>query len=64
MEKKYMVTQTAFALCCLIKNLMWETSEKLTKEKSIANAVRTNFDLLDQDSIESSTRAKFRNVLP
>jgi hypothetical protein len=33
MEKEYMVTQIVFALCWLIKYLMWETSEKLTKEK-------------------------------
>jgi hypothetical protein len=33
MEKEYMVTQITFALCCLIKNLMCETYEKLTKEK-------------------------------
>jgi hypothetical protein len=33
MEKERMVTHIAFALCCLVKNLMWETSEKLTKEK-------------------------------
>jgi hypothetical protein len=33
MEKERMVTHIAFALCCLVKNLMRETSGKLTKEK-------------------------------
>jgi hypothetical protein len=42
--------------------------EKLQKnsprKKSTTVAIRINFDLLDLDSIEYSTRAKFRNVLP
>jgi hypothetical protein len=38
MEKEYMVTQIAFALCRLIKNLMRETSWKLTKEKKEYNS--------------------------
>jgi hypothetical protein len=37
MEKERMVTHIAFALCCLVKNLMWETSGKLTKEKEYNN---------------------------
>jgi hypothetical protein len=64
MEKEYMVTQIAFSLCCLVKNLMRETSKNSPRKKSTLNVIKTNFDLLDQDSIESSTRAKFRNVLP
>jgi hypothetical protein len=43
MEKEYMVTQIAFALCCLIKNLMWETSEKLTKEKEYNKCYQNKF---------------------
>jgi hypothetical protein len=38
-----MVTQIAFALCCLIKNLMLETSEKLTKEKEYNNCHQNKF---------------------
>jgi hypothetical protein len=64
MEKEYMVTQIAFALCWLVKHLMWETSRKLTKEKSTTIVIRTYFDLLDLDSIESSIKANFRNMLP
>jgi hypothetical protein len=54
-----MVTQIAFALYCLIKNLMWETSEKLEYNK----CHRDNFDLLDLKSIKSSTGDKFINML-
>jgi hypothetical protein len=35
MEKERMVTHIAFALFCLVKNLMWETLGKLTNGKRV-----------------------------
>ena len=65
MEKECMVIQIAFALCCLVKNLMWETSRKLTKGKRVQQLSSGHISILwDLDSTESSTKAKFRNVLP
>jgi hypothetical protein len=64
-EKECMVIQIALALCCLIKNLMWETSRKLTKGKKVQQLSSGQILILwDLDSIESSIRANFRNVLP
>jgi hypothetical protein len=60
-----MVIQIAFALCCLVKNLMRETSRKLTKGKRVQQLSSGQISILwDLDSIESSTRANFSNVLP
>jgi hypothetical protein len=65
MEKERMVAQIAFALCCLVKNLMRETSEKTHQgKKSTTSVIRTDFDILDLDSIETFVRANSRIVLP
>jgi hypothetical protein len=50
-----MVTQITFALCYLVKKLMRETSENSLKENEYNNCHQDRLDLLDLDSIESST---------
>jgi hypothetical protein len=59
-----MVTHIAFALCCLVKNSCEKLRENSPRKKSTTTVIRTYFDLLDLDSIESSIKANFRNVLP
>jgi hypothetical protein len=64
MEKERMVTHIAFALCCLVKTSCEKLQENSPRKKSTTTVIRTYFNLLYLDSIESSIKANFRNVLP
>ena len=47
-----------------LKTSCEKLQENSLRKKSITTIIRTYFDLLDLDSIESSTKTNFRNVLP
>jgi hypothetical protein len=47
-----------------LKTSCEKLQENSLRKKSTTTIIRTYFDLLDLDSIESSIKAKFRNVLP
>jgi hypothetical protein len=65
MEKECMVTQIAFSLCCLVKKTHERNFRKTHQgKKSTTIVIRIDFDLLDLDSIKSSIKANFINVLP
>jgi hypothetical protein len=47
-----------------LKTSCEKLQENPPRKKSTTTVIRTYFDLLDLDSIESSIKANFRNVLP
>jgi hypothetical protein len=60
-----MAMHIIYALCGLVKEIHVRNFRKTHQgKKSTTTVIGIDFDLLDLDSIESSTRANFRNVLP